>query len=535
MISALLIIILLWIGIFFNKAGYYLYLWQVKEYRFRRFLAELKEPGGFAIIINRGFAITALLLIGVIVFPLWPLFYSVTLLYFLEFLLLSWRLIAGQSKLPVFTVKSLLLFLLSFGIPFLGLVYVPFGTPRDRLIYLLIADIAAPLIVTFFVILLKPFTYLAKQYIVAQAKARRRAFRNLTAIGISGSVGKTSTKEFLAHILGTKFKVAKTREHQNTEIGAARALLGMRRGTEVFVAEMGAYHKGDIKEISDVVKPAIGIITSLGYEHLALFGSLEATIETELELAYILPSDGTLIVNWDNEYIKKALQDKPPKPRVLTYSTHDKSADLYASDIKEGLETLSFTMHYKGKSEHLEVQLLGKHNVSNILAAAMAGLHLGMKLKDIASAASTLESLAHTMKFYHGIGQMVIIDDSYNASMEAVKAGFAHAKRYKERTRVVIMPSLIELGDKAQDFHKEIGKAAGEIFDFAFITDKKYESAFIAGWKEGGGDATHLFFRSDPTLLAKTLEQIVDEKTLILIEGRVPRAIASMLLHHFYV
>lgn len=536
-------VIFLWMLTAWNKTGYFVYLWQVKQYRFDRMRSQLLEPDGLRILASRftlpkvALALAGFLALAIDRFGLW-FYYAVYLLYAIETLLLLHRARQGKSKFPVLTAKSLLLMLGSFFVPLFllfALVVIPFLPGISQfLLMLLVIDVALPLIVSVAVAFLNPFTFLARQYVVKKAIRKRGAMKRLIAIGISGNVGKTSTKEFLAHILSLQFMAIKTSGHQNTEIGAARALLRAPINAKMFVAEMGAYRKGDIAEIAQVVKPSIGIITSLGDEHLSLFGSLEGALETEFELARLLPASGHLIVNGDNEFTKKLLQDNSLKAPVFRYSLNDKKASLYASRITQKFEEISFDVHYKNQSAHFYAALLGKHNVSNILAATSAALLLGMKLKDIASAVAKLEPLAHTMRLRRGIGNLIIIDDSYNASPQAIEAAFDYLKIYKNKTRIAIMPSLIELGQKAQLFHEDLGKLLAENVDWAIITDTHYREAIEQGWKEGKGKDGHLLFQAQIKEIAQTLEQIIDEKSVILIEGRVAPEISYMLNHHFY-
>ncbi|MBI3335584.1 MAG: UDP-N-acetylmuramoyl-tripeptide--D-alanyl-D-alanine ligase [Candidatus Portnoybacteria bacterium] len=537
----LFFLLLFWLVIVWQKTGYYLWLWQTKEYRVDRMLAQLFEPAGYKLIFTRDFYIKGLALIGIIlisspqeIIPIALLLYGLHALYILS---LFFR---KRIKFPQTSIKAVLLFSLSLTIQAVPPLYTAhFFNAAQTASLLMIIDIFIPVILTCLVIAFKPITYCAKQIIAVLAKKKRAQFKNLIAIGITGSFGKTSTKEFLAHILASKFKTAYTKDHQNTEIGAARAILAMRQDTQILVAEMAAYRRGDIKEISEVVKPTMGIITAIGSQHLALFGTMEAILDTKFELAKVLPKKGVLIVNWDNEYIRFKVQGsrfkvviKNSKLNIVRYSLEDERAQVYADTIKESLENIEFTVHYRNERENFQVNLLGKHNVSNILAASAAALTLGVTLKEISEAVSKIQQIPHTMHLHWLPGNIPLIDDSYNASVDGVKAAFAYLKNWQDKKRILVMPSLIELGDKAFILHEELGQEIARVCEAAFITDIKYKEPLWRGWKSAREDANNLHFHVDPQRLIEEVGQVIDEKSVILIEGRVPKEVTDFLLHH---
>lgn len=532
-------IFLFWIVVFWQKVGYYLYFWQLKEYRFFRVFSGLQEPFGYSILLTKSFYITlfALFVFATLGIKSIPLVFP---LYLLGAISILYRIFQGELKFPRLTAKSFLLYFLILFAPLIGFFYLPFFTLEGRIAYLLLVDILTSFIVTSLVVCLKPVTYVAKQFIVMRAKVKRAKLKNLIAVGVTGSFGKTSTKEFLAHILASKSafgeKVAHTKDHQNTEIGSARAILAMPENTQILVAEMAAYQKGDIKEISEVVKPAMGIITAIGPQHLALFGTMETIVDTKFELAKALPRGGTLIVNWDNEYIKLKVKSEKVKVNILKYSIENKKADVYADGIKENLESLEFTVHSALPqtvygNEVFKVNLIGKHNVSNILAATTAALVLGMTLKEISEALADLASVPHTMHLHWLPDNIPVVDDSYNASVDGVRAALDYLKNWQDKKRILVMPSLIELGEKAFIYHEELGQEIAKVCDTAFITDIKYKEALWRGWKSVNENADNLHFHQDSQRLIQELKQAIDEKSVILIEGRISKEVIDFLLH----
>jgi UDP-N-acetylmuramoyl-tripeptide--D-alanyl-D-alanine ligase len=204
-------------------------------------------------------------------------------LYFLEFLKFLYDFSKKQILKPIFTPKIISLFLFSFLFTLFYL-FAFFQNKEFLVFWLLVFDILSPAIFSGIVLIFQPVTFLLRSFVIQKAKEKREKFKDLLVIGICGSYGKTSTKEFLATILEEKFpgKVLKTKEHQNSEVGISKCVLeDLKENHKIFVVEMGAYNKGGIKLLCNIVKPKIGIITGLNEQHLATFGSMENLISAE--------------------------------------------------------------------------------------------------------------------------------------------------------------------------------------------------------------------------------------------------------------
>jgi len=511
-------ILFFWFIAVLDKIGYYLYFWQVKEYRFDRVRAQLKEPGGMGILFTKNFYVKILcVLILAITYRVQDFFYLVFFLYGVEVVYIFFRAAQGSMRMPIWTKKAITLFsitAISVGVCYL---LIPFSERVNFALYLLEIDLLAPVIVSFWVALFKPISFLAKQRLVAKAVKKRARMENLIAVAITGSFGKTSTKEFLAKILSEKFLVAKTNAHENTEIGAARAILAMPADTQILIAEEAAYRKGDIKEISAVVKPRIGIINGIGSQHLALFGSQQAIIDTKFELANALHRDGVLILNWDNEYIKR--KAKSEKRKIIRYSIEDKAADIFASDIDETLDGSFFTIHHGDENVRAQTVLLGKHNISNLLAASAVALEIGMSLEEIATAIADIKAFERTLAPRKGINNSFIIDDTYNASFEGVVSALDVLSLAKGK-KIMVFTSLIELGEKAKELHAIIGRKIKEIIDVAIIVDEKYR-------KELESEKT--IFITDPVRVIGKVKHEISTESVVLLEGRIPQSIIDTL------
>src|SRR3989344_4039919 len=256
---------------------FWIFLWQLKSYHTGRFLDHFRTHKGKKIFFN-GLFIAKLILLMLLFINYYLALYVLLLVYVAEFAMFGLAIIKKQYKKPVFTSKTIFLTIVASldVIFYLFFSYVYIKNTFWFLFLILIYDIFTPLIVSVIVLFFQPFFVMARNNILKKAKKKISQHKNVTVIGITGSYGKTSTKEFLTTILSAKFRELATKEHQNSEIGIARCMLdNLTQEHQVFVVEMGSYAKGGIKLLCDIVKPSIGIVTGVNQQHLALFGSME--------------------------------------------------------------------------------------------------------------------------------------------------------------------------------------------------------------------------------------------------------------------
>lgn len=464
------------------------FLWQLKEYRLDRMFAHLKTPVGRKLVLDylpvvkwilffgiladiflqKAFLLQADLLSGMYYFLFWLIWVFEALLNIREFILYRWRL-------PQFTVKAVfilttVLFVLSSMIFDINVSFIIgktllFGPFLDRLLWLLISIVIGLFAVP---------SILYKKILIYQARRKMQDLSDLKVIGITGSYGKTSTKEFLAAILGGKYRIVKTPDFCNTDIGVAKYILGqLRPGHEIFVVEMGAYKKGEIKAICDIVKPKIGIITGINEQHMELFGSLANTKKTKFELIESLPEDGIAIFNGNNNHCRQML-DWAKKLGLATYGF---KTDTNTQNIKIFTDHIEFDLIRKNKNYPLKVNLLGKQAIENVLAAIYAAESLGMSLGEIQEGISKIVSPDKTMKLVAAKNDLLLVDDTFNANPDGVMAALEYMKEFSGKKILVLTP-LIELGDRAAAIHKKIAKRAEEVCDEIFLTNKNFSREF---------------------------------------------------------
>lgn len=556
----LIMTFLFWLIVFTKKLFFWTYLWQLKEYHIGRFIEHFKTYQGKKLILNPISVIEFILIILLIFSP------SILVLFFdySVFLILLVFIFQGLKsfldlkrktlRVPVLTAKTAAIIslgiifelcasfflILSFAIPFL--LAEPFEIYFfASLLFLIILDFINPIIVSFFVLIIQPFAILGKWIIIKRAKEKRKKFKNLLAVGITGSYGKTSTKEFLAVILSSKFNVLKTFEHQNSEIGVSKAILeNLKPEHDVFIAEMAAYNKGGIKLLSEIVRPEIGVITGVNEQHLALFGSMDNLMSAEggKELIESLPLNGKIILNGNNkiirDYYKSKLKNRATQAAAIICSTNEE-ADVWAKNIFIEKEQILFKVFSKdGDSADFKVNLLGGHNVENILMAAACAKELGMNLKEISEACQKIRIENGAMKIKKKIEGLTIIDSAYSANPDGVIADLEYLKTYKGK-KMIIMPSMIELGKAASAAHQKIGRKIGEICDLAVITAKDYFEKIKNGALEKGMKEEDILFSENPNKIFerfKTFYSSVkdgDSENVLLLEGRIPKELVKLL------
>jgi len=389
------------------------------------------------------------------------------------------------TKKAVFLISAALILEISvLLILFLGVKEIIWGA-----FWLLVFDILTPVIISLIVFIFQPLTVLWRNQIIKKAKKKRAEAKDLLVIGITGSYGKTSTKEFLYTILTEKFNVLKTKEHQNTEMGVSQCVLNdLKPEHQIFIVEMGAYCRGEIKLLCDITKPKIGILTGINEQHLATFGSLENIIKTKYELIESLPEDGVAFFNAKNKYCVELYQ----RTKIKKF--------LYGENV----------------------ELAGLENIEGV---KMVARELGMTNEEISGALDRIENKFAGIQIKQGISGLKIIDATYSANPDSVIAHLDYIKtlRQAQGKLVIVMPCLIELGSSSKEVHRRIGQKIGEVCDLAIITTKERFKEI----KEGAGEKA--IFSENPKKIFEKIKSIAREDNVVLLESRVPGKLIKQL------
>lgn len=289
------------------------------------------------------------------------------------------------------------------------------------------------------------------------AAHHRRRFP-VEVVGVTGSVGKTTTKEMIAAVLARRFRVLKSPGNYNTEIGLPLTLLGLRPEHQVAVLEMGMRGEGQIRYLAGIAAPRLGVLTVIAETHVELLGSVEAVARAKRELIEALPADGVAVLNADDP--RQRRMPEATAARVLWYGLGE-GAQVTAVDVRpRGPAGTAFRLRAPGFAEvPVTLPLPGRHHVLDALAAAAAGLALGVPPEE---AAGGLESLSLPDKRSRLLlsGGLTLIDDTYNASPASMKAALATLEEVAGGRRVAVLGDMLELGERAEAGHREVGRAA---------------------------------------------------------------------------
>jgi len=278
-------------------------------------------------------------------------------------------------------------------------------------------------------------------------------------IGVTGSAGKTTTKEAIAHVLGARFRVLKSEGNFNNHFGLPLMLLKLEPEHDVAVIEMGMSHGGEIRALAKIAQPEIGVVTNVAPVHLEFFDSLAGIARAKYELIESLPAGGTAILNADDEYVSQFGRDFPGK--VITYGTHA-TAEVRGENLEScGPQGSQFDVLTAGSREHACLSLVGEHNILNALAAVAVGLTRGLKLSEAVAALASLAPADKRGQVLQ-VGNITVINDCYNSNPKALSAMIDALAAMPARRRIVVAGEMLELGPSGEHLHRAAGQHIAE-------------------------------------------------------------------------
>lgn len=317
-------------------------------------------------------------------------------------------------------------------------------------------------------IIVSPIEKAVKRWYYNDGKKQLASYKDMTKIGITGSYGKTSCKVILGSILAESFNVFITPHSYNTPMGVTRAIREQLAGSEdVFVAEMGARHVGDIKEMCDLVNPTIGLLTSIGPQHLETFGTIEHIKSTKYELMEHVADNGVAFFPDDNSMCKELY--KTHKGEKKLFAIDGDNLYVSAKNIEISEKGATFLLSFDdGQSAICTTKLLGMHNIENILGCAAVAHHLGMDAKSIAKGIEKVEAVEHRLQLIPTGNGVVVIDDAFNSNPQGTQAAMDVLGAFDGR-KIVITPGLVELGDSEEIENINFGKRMVGVVDIAIL------------------------------------------------------------------
>jgi len=350
---------------------------------------------------------------------------------------------------------------------------------------------------------------------------------DVRVIGITGSVGKTTTKEVVAEVLNQRYRTLKNPGNLNNEIGLPLTLLGLGQNHERAVLEMGFYVPGEISLLCDLALPQVGVVTNIGTVHAERAGSQEVIAQGKSELVRSLPTDGVAILNYDDKWVREMANQTPAN--VFFYGLSSES-ELWADGVEGlGLEGIRFRLHYRSEVLHLRVPLIGRHSVHTALRAAAVGLVEGLTWQEIFNGLRSEHTQLRLVAVRAENGAL-ILDDTYNASPESTLAALNLLDELEGR-KVGVLGDMLELGQYEWRGHEMVGVRAAEVVDELVTVGERGRMIAAAASRSGLPDNMIIEFEENQAA-TRYLQESLSPNDVVLIKGshgiRMDKIVAAL-------
>lgn len=409
--------------------------------------------------------------------------------------------ITYESKLPkkkplaftsrvmrLYTVLFILAYAFTIGALFLSAELVKLSGFFAKFDYIAISlsPIILPFLTLLSAIIMAPYERM--RYVHYKKKSYRILCerKDMIKIGITGSYGKTSVKNFLAQMLSEKYKVHATPSSYNTPMGISKSVSKLKDDDEIFIAEMGARNVGDIVELCALVEPKYAIITGIGNQHLETFRTEENIKKEKFELVKSLNEDGFAVISSDSAGSAEMMTQETKCEKVLAGIEGD-NLFAKAKNINCGKGGSTFILSIDGNEVECSTVLLGKHNISNVTVAAALAYKLGVSLDKIAEAIAEITPVLHRLELIENTNNITVIDDTFNASVEGTQAALETLNMFDGR-KIIITPGLVELGAREKQINKEFGARIAKVADKVYLIGQIRSTPIKDGLVESGFD-----------------------------------------------
>ena len=345
----------------------------------------------------------------------------------------------------------------------------------------------------------------------------KRDIYDVPVIAITGSVGKTSTKDLVSNVVAQKYKICKTIGNNNNNIGMPFTILNAPNDVEAFVLEMGMNHFGEIHLLSKIAKPNICIITNIGTSHIGNLGSRENILKAKLEIL-----DGAknpyMVINNDNDLLHKWYEENKDKIKIKTYGINEKS-DIQAKDIQLYEDGSEYMINLNNRNETIKVPVGGEHFVLNSLCAIAVGELLNIENEDIKRGIETFSLTKNRMEIIELKNGIKLINDAYNSSVESVKASLSYMSQMKANRRIAVLGDILETGEFAEKLHKEIGKTVCENKVDMLICSGENAKYIVESAKENGFNENNIYYFENKEDIVELLKQMIQAEDVILFKA----------------
>ena len=340
---------------------------------------------------------------------------------------------------------------------------------------------------------------------------------DIPLVGVTGSVGKTTTKDMISLVVAQKYKTLKTQGNLNNEIGMPKTLFGIDNQTQAAVIEMGMSARGEISRMSMSCKPSVCVITNIGVSHIEKLGSQENILAAKLEILDGAKQGAPLVLNMDDKFLANAVVHGLRK--VWYYSVKEKNCDVYAMNIINRNAGVDFDICYGGEIAHARINCIGVHNVKNALAAFCVGLILQVPVENILEGIESFrpEGLRQNITVKNGVNFVV---DCYNAAPDSMRSSISVLDQLEtDGMRYCVLADMLELGERSEEFHRTVGKYVADSHADRLYCFGELARNYILGAVENGFDKSRCMHFSDKDELADYLRSKLQKGDSVLLKG----------------
>lgn len=512
-------ILLLFLAVYcccwFAVTRYDVQMFQQNSYRLSRYFAWLKDGNWYS---HRRMWTVVLPFLAL---NRWTLWGALALMAWL-----AWKELTTVYRKPlVFTARVIRLYVCCGLLTALVLVGTWFVWAEVILVAAMLTLLFANLFVLLADTINVPLEKAIARWYYCDARKRLAAMPDLLVIGITGSFGKTSTKHFLHRILSEKYNVLMTPGNYNTTLGVVRTIREqLQPYHQIFIVEMGAKQRGDIREICELVHPKIGIVTSVGEMHLDTFRTIENIQRTKFELIESLPADGLGVVNLDSESVSAYRPDW--NGHLAGYGITAENAAYRAVDVRYTPAGTTFGVRTRdGLREGYETKLLGEGNLLNMLAGIVVADYLQIPEQKQKIAVAQLQPVEHRLSRRTTPARITILDDAYNSNPQGARMALSVVRDFRLEAgarRIVITPGFIELGGRQAELNRQLGRDMAGTCDYAIVVNATNRAAIVQGLTDGRFPADKIFLAENFNDASAHLSRIVRAGDLVLYENDLP-------------
>ena len=351
-----------------------------------------------------------------------------------------------------------------------------------------------------------------------QIATYKRNLYDIPVVGITGSVGKTSTKDIIASVMAKKYDVLKTQGNYNNQIGMPFTVLGL-KNHNAMVIEMGMNQKGEISNLTKIAKPTVAVITNVGTAHIGNLGSRENILKAKLEILEGLQEDGTLVINNDNDMLHEWYKSEESKKfNVITYGIENKS-DIMPYDIILSENGSAYKINIDGETYNVNVTVGGNHFVLNSLCAIAIGRLFNINMLDILNGIANFELTKRRMQVEKNKNGITIINDCYNANYDSMKAAIEYLGKINAGKKIAVLGDMLELGEFSKMLHEKVGEEVAKNNIDVLITVGELSKNIASKAQEKGLNKENIFVCEENPEAVKLINEIAEQGDAILLKA----------------